>query len=146
MDLEALREEVLRRKRSQVRLLKGVNRVCSGLCIPLGESLLGGPSSNVGGDRKALVSDAGRPRGEGPYGDLSPGREGGSECRSVSTHSVGSLKHTVTCTMCVWCGSVPPLNGSGLARLSRVYGSLSRESSFSWVSVSLEAKPPDVSV
>lgn len=43
--------------------------------------------------------------------------------------------------MCVWRRSVSPLNGSGLARLSRVYGSLSRESSFSWVSVSLEAKP-----
>lgn len=56
-------------------------------------------------------------------------------------HSVGSLKYTVTCTMCVWRRSVSPLNGSGLARLSRVYGSLSRESSFSWVSVSLEAKP-----
>lgn len=80
MDLEALCEEVLRRKRPQVCLIKEVHRVCCGLCIPLGESRFGGPSSNVGGDRKALVSDAGRPRGEGPYGDLSPGCEGGSEC------------------------------------------------------------------
>lgn len=43
-------------------------------------------------------------------------------------------------------GGVSPLNGSGLARLSRVYGSLSKESSFSWVSVSLEPKPPNISV
>lgn len=45
--------------------------VCVCVCIPLGDSLAGGPSINVGGDRKALVSDAGRPRGDGPYGDLS---------------------------------------------------------------------------
>lgn len=43
---------------------------------PLGDSLAGGPSISVGGDRKALVSEAGRPRGEGPYGDLSAGGEG----------------------------------------------------------------------
>lgn len=47
----------------------------------------------------------------------------------------------IYCDLYNVCGSVSPLNGSGLARLSRVYGSLSRESSFSWVSVSLEAKP-----
>ena len=41
------------------------------VCVPLGDSLAGGPSINVGGDRKGLVSDAGRPRGDGPYGDLS---------------------------------------------------------------------------
>lgn len=35
----------------------------------------GGPSISVGGERKARVSDDGRPRGEGPYGDLSPVRE-----------------------------------------------------------------------
>ena len=40
--------------------------------IPLGDSLLG-PSINVGGERKALVSDAGRPSGDGPYGDFSTG-------------------------------------------------------------------------
>lgn len=47
---------------------------------------------------------------------------------------------------CEQTGGVSPLKGSGLARLSRVYGSLSRESSFSWVSVSLEPKPPNISV
>lgn len=41
------------------------------VCLPLGDSLAGGPSINVGGERKGLVSEAGRPRGEGPYGDLS---------------------------------------------------------------------------
>ena len=45
--------------------------VCVCVCVPLGDSLAGGPSINVGGDRKGLVSDAGRPRGDGPYGDLS---------------------------------------------------------------------------
>lgn len=68
------------RKHTQLNLIQEVSCVCIGLRIPLGESLFGGPSSNVGGDRKALVSDAGRPRGEGPYGDLSPGCETGSEC------------------------------------------------------------------
>lgn len=35
-----------------------------------GESLKG-PSNKVGGERKALVSDEGRPIGEGPYGECS---------------------------------------------------------------------------
>lgn len=52
------------------------------VCIPLGDSLAGGPSINVGGDRKGLVSDADRPRGDGPYGDLSAGGQGQfSECK-----------------------------------------------------------------
>lgn len=41
------------------------------VCLPLGDNRVGGPSINVGGERKGLVSDAGRPRGDGPYGDLS---------------------------------------------------------------------------
>lgn len=36
----------------------------------IGESLKG-PSNKVGGERKALVSDEGRPIGEGPYGECS---------------------------------------------------------------------------
>lgn len=43
--------------------------------INCGESR-GGPSISVGGDRKARVSEEGRLRGEGPYGDLSPVRWG----------------------------------------------------------------------
>lgn len=56
------------------------------VCVPLGDSRAGGPSNNVGGDRKALVSDADRPRGDGPYGDLSAGGQGQfHECKvSVS--------------------------------------------------------------
>lgn len=52
--------------------------LCFFLCvrIPRGDSRAGGSSINVGGDRKALVSDAGRPRGDGPYGDLSAGGQG----------------------------------------------------------------------
>lgn len=42
------------------------------LFVPLGDSLAaGGPSTNVGGERKGLVSDPGRPRGDGPYNGLS---------------------------------------------------------------------------
>lgn len=44
------------------------------LCVfvPLGDNLAaGGPSTKVGGERKGLVSDPGRPRGDGPYNDLS---------------------------------------------------------------------------
>lgn len=53
------------------------------VCIPLGDSLAGGPSINVGGDRKALVSDAGRPRGDGPYGDLSARGEGEGKVKEI---------------------------------------------------------------
>lgn len=44
--------------------------------LPLGDSRAGGPSINVGGERNGLVSDEGRPRGEGTYGDLSAGNKG----------------------------------------------------------------------
>lgn len=50
--------------------------MCVFVCVPLGDNRVGGPSINVGGERKGLVSDAGRPRGDGPYGDLSAGAEG----------------------------------------------------------------------
>lgn len=44
--------------------------------LPLGDNRAGSPSITVGGERKGLVSDAGRPRGEGTYGDLSAGDKG----------------------------------------------------------------------
>ena len=60
--------------------------LCVRKCIPLGDNRGDGPSINVGGERKALVSDAGRPTGEGPYGDLSAG--GGEEFSEKSRSNV----------------------------------------------------------
>lgn len=44
---------------------------------------LGGPSISVGGDRKGRVSEGGRPSGDGPNGDLSPGGLPHVPCHTV---------------------------------------------------------------
>lgn len=55
---------------------KAYEYVC--VFVPLGDNLAtGGPSTNVGGERNGLVSDPGRPRGEGPYNDLSARKKSG---------------------------------------------------------------------